>query len=128
MQLLHELREALRESEARIRRAISVPNVGILFFDLAGHMREANNAFQKMCGYTIEELRATMHWERLTAPEFREVTKERARDLAERGETPPYEKAMIRKDGTRWWGLFSPTRLSNDWINSQCVEFALDIT
>ena len=120
--------EALRESEERMRRAISVPKVGVLFFDLAGHMHEANAAFQQMCGYTIEELRSTTHWDQLTAPEFHELTSHRARDLAETGDTPPYEKEMIRKDGTRWWGLFAPTRLSGSGQKSECVEFVIDIT
>lgn len=83
---------ALRESEERIRSAISVPKVGVLFFDLAGGMHEANEAFQHMCGYTIGELGTITHWEHLTAPEFQESTSHRSRDLAERGETPPYER------------------------------------
>jgi len=120
--------EALRESEARMRRAMSVPKVGVLFFDLAGHMLEANAAFQQMCGYTSEELRSAGHWDQLTAPEFHELTLQRTRDLTERGETPPYEKQMIRKDGSRWWGLFSPTRLSGSGPESQCVEFVIDVT
>jgi len=120
--------QALLETEARMRRAISVPKVGVLFFDLAGHMKEANEAFQQMCGYTIEELRSTTHWVQLTAPEFHELTSHRARDLAENGQTPPYEKEMIRKDGMRWWGLFAPTRLSGSGPQSECVEFVIDIT
>jgi len=119
---------ALRESEARFRRAISVPKVGVLFFDLAGHIHEANRAFQHMCGYNNEELRSRTHWRQLTATEFHTVTAERAQDLAERGETPPYEKQMVRKDGTRWWGLFAPTRLSGSNLESECVEFVFDIT
>jgi PAS domain S-box-containing protein len=119
---------ALRASEARFRRAISVPAVGVLFFDLAGHMHEANEAFQHMCGYTLDELQSMRHWDHLTAPEFYEATSHRARDLAERGETPPYEKEMIRKDGTRRWGLFAPTRLSGHGSESECVEFVIDIT
>jgi PAS domain S-box-containing protein len=119
---------ALRMSEARFRRAISVPAVGVLFSTSPVHMHEANEAFQHMCGYTIEELRSTTHWAHLTAPEFHELTSHRARDLAERGETPPYEKQMIRKDSTRWWGLFAPTRLGGSGPESECVEFVIDIT
>ena len=70
---------ALHESEARLRRAISVPKVGVLFFDLVGHMHEANEAFQQMCGYSSEELRSTTHWDQVTTPEFHDLTSQRAR-------------------------------------------------
>ncbi|HEU4403829.1 MAG TPA: PAS domain S-box protein [Polyangiaceae bacterium] len=119
---------ALRASEERMRRAIAVPGVGVLFFRLDGTMSEANEAFQRMSGYTLDELRTTAHWSELTAPAYHDVTRRRAADLAERGETAPYEKEMVRKDGTRWWGLFAPTRLSGSGPASECVEFAIDIT
>lgn len=119
---------AVRAGENLLRRAISVPRVGVLFFRLDGTIADANEAFQRMCGYSLHELRTTAHWDVLTAPEFLPVTAERARDLAERGETVPYEKRMVRKDGSAWWGLFAPTRLSGDGHASECVEFVFDVT
>lgn len=120
--------EAVRESEARLQKAISIETVGVLFFSLDGRMLDANAAFERMSGYSREELRATVHWEKLTAPEFIEVTMRAERDLAEKGETPPYEKVMFRKDGSRWWGLFAPTRLGGSGRESECLEFIIDIT
>jgi signal transduction histidine kinase len=35
---------------------------------------------------------------------------------------------MVRRDGSRWWGLFAPTRLSDQGQQSECVEFIIDIT
>ncbi|HEX8550194.1 MAG TPA: PAS domain S-box protein [Abditibacteriaceae bacterium] len=124
----HRADAALRESEERMRRALSIETVGVLFFGLDGRIHDANAAFQRMCGYTVEELRTTAHWKKLTAPEFIEPTMRSAQNLAERGETPPYEKMMIRPDGTRWWGLFAPTQLSGSGLNSECLEFIIDIT
>jgi signal transduction histidine kinase len=68
------------------------------------------------------------HWEALTSPEFVEVTARQAAELAARGETAPYEKQMIRKDGSRWWGLFAPTRLAGTGTQTECVEFVVDTT
>ncbi len=124
----HRADAALRESEGRMRRALSIDTVGVLFFGLDGRMHDANEAFGRMCGYTVEELRTTTHWEKLTATEFIEPTMRIAQNLAERGESPSYEKQMIRPDGTRWWGLFAPTRLSGSGRESECVEFIIDIT
>ena len=120
--------EALRESEERLRKAISVENVGVLFFKLDGHMLDANGSLERMSGYTADELRRITDWAQLTPPEFMDVTRRAAAELAERGVTAPYEKQWIRKDGSRFWGLFSPTRLSGSGSESECVEFTIDIT
>ncbi|SDE28936.1 PAS domain S-box protein [Paraburkholderia lycopersici] len=123
-----QIEDALRESEARLQAAISIETVGVLFFDLDGSMVDANGAFEHMSGYSREDLRATGHWDRLVPLEFLGVTTRAVNDLATAGRTPPYERQLIRKDGTRWWGLFAPTRLSGAGMTSKCAEFALDIT
>ncbi|HSL42413.1 MAG TPA: PAS domain S-box protein [Anaerolineales bacterium] len=119
---------ALRESEARIQKALSTETVGVLFFRLDGRITEANESFLEMSGYSLEELLSLKDWALLTPPEFMAVNSRAARDLAEAGETAPYEKQMTRKDGSRWWGLFAPTRLSGHGLESECVEFIIDIT
>ncbi len=120
-----ELRD---QSPDRFRKALSIETVGVLFFRLDGHMTDANDAFERMSGYSREELRSMEHWEVLTAREFMGVAMRSAENLATAGKTPPYEKQMIRKDGSRWWGLFAPTRLSGAGWNSECMEFIIDIT
>ncbi len=120
--------EALRISEARLRTAISVESVGVLFFRLDGAMTDANAAFVTMIGYSPDELFAIDDWAILTPPEFQDVTRRAATDLAVRGEAAPYEKQMIRKDGSRFWGLFAPARLAGTGRASECVEFIIDIT
>ncbi|WP_128545316.1 PAS domain-containing sensor histidine kinase [Larkinella soli] len=120
--------EALRQSEALLQKAFSTETVGVLFFRLNGGITGANDTFLRMCGYSREELLREIHWERLTAPECMDITLRSARQIEETGETPPYEKQMIRRDGSRWWGLFAPTRISGTGKESECVEFILDIT
>ncbi len=120
--------EALRTSEPRMQKAFSAETVGVLFFSLDGGIQDANEAFAGMSGYTRDELQHAVHWETLTMPECRDATARAAAALAEKGETAPYEKQLFRKDGSRWWGLFAPTRLSGSGLQSQCVEFIIDIT
>ncbi|HYD43399.1 MAG TPA: ATP-binding protein [Anaeromyxobacter sp.] len=117
----------LRASEARLQKALSAPTVGILFFRLDGTLQSANAAFERMSGYGSSELTRLPHWRTLTAPEFWDVTERTAVELAAKGEAPPYEKQLIRKDGSRWWGLFAPTRLSGSGLSSECMEFIIDI-
>jgi PAS domain S-box-containing protein len=119
---------ALRRSELRLRKAISIDTVGVLFFSLDGRVLDANGAFERWVGYSADELRNSVPWQQLTPPEFMAVTQRAAEELATRGETKPYEKQMMRKDGTRFWGLFAPTRLSGSGTEAECVEFIIDIS
>lgn len=120
-------REALRASEQRLQKALSIETVGVLFFRLDGRVLHANRALERMSGYSVDQLR-TLDWLVLTAPEFTEATSRTAERLATAGETPAYEKQWIRPDGSRWWGLFAPTRLSGMGHESECVEFVIDIS
>jgi PAS domain S-box-containing protein len=91
-------------------------------------MVDASSTFERMVGYTVEELRNTVHWEQLTPSEYRAATARAAEELATRGKTAPYEKEFLRKDGSRFWGLFAPTVLAGRGTESECVEFIIDIT
>ncbi|MFN7140075.1 MAG: PAS domain S-box protein, partial [Limisphaerales bacterium] len=124
----HATTAALMESEALLQKALSGKTVGVLFFNLSGRMLNANETFSRMCGYTRHEILHSVHWKMLTAPEFLEVSFQTAESLATTGEAVPYEKQMIRKDGSRWWGLFAPMRLNDRGWESDCMEFIIDIT
>jgi PAS domain S-box-containing protein len=123
----HRAEAARRESEALLQKAFSIDTVGQLYFTLDGGMTKANQAFVRMSGYNQEELRTT-NWEMLTAPEFWDETAHHAGELAERGETAPYEKQFVRPDGSRWWGLCAPTRLRGQGPTAECMEFIVDIS
>jgi len=116
------------DPQALLQAVFTIETVGVLFFNLSGEIIDANPAFERMCGYTRDELCTTGHWKQLTDPQFFDITFKVAERLANEGRTPPYEKLMVRKDGTHWWGLFAPTRLSGSNLESRCAEFILDIT
>lgn len=117
--------EALRESQQRLQTAFSIQTVGVIFFDLEGGIHDANEAFQRMSGYELAAFKSgNVRWNQLTPPEFMEVTFKSQEELLTQGQNTPYEKQYIRPDGSRWWGLLSGKRLSEQ----ECVEFVLDIT
>ena len=132
-QLRHEVDQrrqaesALLETQAQLRAALSVETVGVLFLKLSGTLVDANPAFERMSGYRRDELLALPDWHSLTPPEFLEITAKAARELEETGRTAPFEKQMLRKDGSRFWGLCAPARVVDSGIESLCVEFILDI-
>ena len=119
---------AVAAARERRRRALSIDTVGRLVFNLRGSILESNAAFERMSGYSADELRALKNWGVLTPPEYAGITARAAEELASSGRTDAYEKEMIRKDGSRWWGLFSPTRVAGEGLDSECVEFIIDIT
>jgi PAS domain S-box-containing protein len=116
---------ALRRSEERLRRAIEIETVGIIFFTTSGAITEANNAFLRMSGYTRADLEAGgLRWDTMTPSEWMPHSLRALEEFKSTGRTSPYEKEYIRKDGSRWWALFSATRLDED----EGVEFIIDIT
>ena len=117
--------EAIRESEDRLRAALQIDTVGVIFFDTDGAITEANDAFLRMSGYSREDVAAgSVRWDELTPLEWMAASERAVEELKATGSTTPYEKEYFRKDGSRWWALFAAKRLSG----SGGVEFVLDIT
>jgi PAS domain S-box-containing protein len=117
--------EALRDSEQRLQQALSIPTVGVIFFDLRGVIHHANEAFCRLSGYTKDDFHVgKVRWDEVTPPEFMQATLTSREELRTSGENTPYQKQCIRPDGSRWWGLFAGKRLSKN----ECVEFVVDIT
>jgi PAS domain S-box-containing protein len=119
---------ALREHKALIDATLSISTVGVIYFDLDGTIRDVNEAYQRMTGYSEEELLLPGNWKTITAPEFWDLTLRSNHELGEAGVTRPYTKQMIRKDGSLWWGLYAPARISGEGEHARCVCFILDVT
>jgi PAS domain S-box-containing protein len=117
--------EAVRRSEERLQKALSIDTVGVLFFDLNGGIHDSNAAFERMSGHARTELaRGQAYLDALTAPEFLPATHRAIEQLRTAGQSTPFEKQYLRPDGSRWWGLSAGKRLSE----TECVKFVLDIT
>lgn len=118
--------EALRESHARLKKVLEVETVGVMFWDLTtGRLTDANDAFFHLMGYSRHEMdTGELTWQKLTPPEYLEVSRAELRKFAATGRVGPYEKEYFRKDGTRRWLLFAGSSLGGD----SCVEFCVDIS
>jgi PAS domain S-box-containing protein len=117
--------EKLRESEERLRRAIEIETVGVIFFKTDGSITNANDAFLRMSGYSREDLaEGLVRWDEMTPPEWMPHSLKAIEEFESTGRTIPYEKEYVRKDGSRWWALFAATRLDEE----EGVEFIIDIT
>ncbi|HEV2074189.1 MAG TPA: PAS domain S-box protein [Thermomicrobiales bacterium] len=119
------IEQTLRQSEERLRRAIEIETVGIIFFHPQGQVIDANEAFLRMSGYTRDDLEeGLLRLDTLTPPEWMPESRRAIDEFLSHGRIAPYEKEYLRKDGSRWWGLFAAARVGDN----EGVKFIIDIT
>ncbi len=119
------MEETLRQSLERLEKVLEVETVGVMFWDLnTGCMTGANETFLKLMGYSRSEVEAgELFWQKLTPPEYFDLSRAEVEKFLKTGRVGPYEKEYFCKDGTRRWLLFAGSSLGGN----QCVEFCVDI-
>src|SRR5712671_2300024 len=94
--------EALREREARIRRLVESNVIGVFFWDLAGGITDANDAFLQSVGYSRQDLLSgNSGWASMTPPEYRAADARSIEAIRQSGACQPFEKEFVHKDGHR---------------------------
>ena len=117
----------LAEREARIRRLVDANIIGIIVWNAAGDVFEANDAFLRMVGYEREDLvSGRLRWRELTPPEWRESSERALAQVRQDGRVPPAEKEYIRKDGSRVPVMVG--RAAFDPSGKEGVAFVVDLT
>ncbi len=98
---LRAAQEALKTSEARLRRLFDSPLIGIVSGqgDVA---LDANDGYLRMLGYTREDLeKGALNTESISPQEFRSVDARAERQLATQGFSAPVSREFQAKDGSR---------------------------
>jgi two-component system CheB/CheR fusion protein len=107
----------------RLRRMINVEAVGVLIFDESGTLIDSNETYQKMSGYSKQEVTSrTLTWRTMTPPEYVEISERQMEKFAATGRIGPYEKEYIRKDGARSWMIFAGASLGDGTIIEYCID------
>jgi formate hydrogenlyase transcriptional activator len=97
----HERDEKLRRSRALLRPVPSEPAVAGMISGEFDHVPEANDAFLQLVGYNREDLQAgRLHWPDLTPPEYSALDDLAHEECLRFGACTPYEKELIRRDGS----------------------------
>ena len=107
-QRLEELADSLQRAQAGLRESnrllghLRDANVlGVVIADEEG-IREANDAFLDIIGYTRDDLAAgRIAWEAITPPEWVHSYDEAVERMRRTGACPPYDKEYLHRDGHR---------------------------
>ena len=100
IKIKQELEES-RKNEALLASLLenSCQPFGVGYSD--GSLGLVNKAFEKLTGYTRDELKST-DWSKILTPhKFRDMENEKLKELQRTGQPVRYEKEYIKKDGTR---------------------------
>ena len=98
----HARDEELRRDQARQRLLPPENAVAGLISGEFDRIPEANDAFLQMVGYTREDVTAgRLHWPDLSPPEYFALDELAHEEALRFGACTPFEKELIRKDGSR---------------------------
>lgn len=97
-----EAEEAVRESEAKLRRIADSGIVGVFYWTLSGEITHANAEFLRMLGLREEDVRAgRVNWRSITPPEWEAVDAAMEAELLKTGATANWEKEYLTVNGER---------------------------
>ncbi|MGB2583080.1 MAG: PAS domain S-box protein [Dehalococcoidia bacterium] len=126
-----EVAEQLRVSEERYRELFENANDAIWVHDLAGNFVAANNASEKLLGYTLQELLQmnTVNVKAFLSDEGLDLAREIRRKLLEKQPVvQPYEQYIVRKDGTEATLMITTNLVTEDGKPVAFQHIGRDIT
>jgi PAS domain S-box-containing protein len=98
----HERDEKLRRSRARVRPIPLQSTIAGVVSGEFDRVPEVNDAFLELVGYNRDDLLAgRLNWPDLTPPEYAPLDELAHEEGLRFGACTPFEKELIRKDGTR---------------------------
>lgn len=113
-QQVDERTAELKKSEAQFRSVFQRNALGIDIIDAEGHIVDCNPAFERMFGYSLQELQ-NIHFNELTHPEDRDKGGNLYKEMmAGKRDFFQIEKRYYRKDGTLMWGRVTVSRPVTD--------------
>lgn len=115
---------ALLERASRSFRDASAEVIGLLVWDAAGGVLDANDAFLRMVGYAREDVEAgRLNWMAITPPEYAAADRRALSEVLENGICPPFEKEFLARDGRRVPVLIAPALVEGAHDRGVCFTF-----
>ena len=117
--------EALRVGEERFRQSLNIDGIGVIFSDVNKTLFDCNDWFLEATGYSREEVQSrTITTDKLTPPEWSELTAQQIEVMKKSGRAGPYEKEYFRKDGSRLWLMLSGCMLPDETLVMHCIDIS----
>ena len=117
----------LENREAKIRRLVDANILAIVIWNVDGAIVASNEAFLRMVQFDREDVTSgRVRWKDMTPAEWRESDERALAMVKETGAVQPYEKELLRKDGSRVPVLVAGALFEEG--GSEGVAFALDLT
>ena len=108
-----KIKKLRKETLNRYTKVLQNNSVGILFWNVTtGRNGGRERQILELTGYSrqdIEEKQLT--WQELTPDEYMDTVQVEIRKCQLKGQVGPYEKELVRKDGTRQWFAIAATPL-----------------
>ncbi|GAA5509641.1 PAS domain S-box protein [Novipirellula caenicola] len=118
---------AMRQQQKRFQRFLQSDIVGIAIVRLSGEVVQANDEMLRIVGYTRGELdNQLVNWRAMTPDEYYARDEQAMTELLASGAVKPYEKELIRLDGSRVPIVIGATHLDDEDDLTLC--FVLDAT
>jgi PAS domain S-box-containing protein len=118
---------ALQQSEARFRRIFESNMIGMNFATFDGEVILANEAYLNLVGYSSEDVtHRRLNWRSLTPIEYSVREAQAAAEIRHHGTCTPYEKELIRKDGSRIPVIVGAATIDDTSHGYMC--FVLDVS
>ena len=101
--------------------------LGVIYFTMDGKVTDANDRFLEMTGYSRAQLEAGLiELDKVRTAEYKEADRRACEELMAAGVSEPYEKTLLRSDGTEISVITGAAML--DETRSEGVAFVYDIT
>ena len=116
-----------KKIEARFRLLVDSNAQGVFFWNTKGEIREANDAFLNLVGYSRQALKdGVINWVALTPSEYVHLDRKALEEMKAEGHCTPFEKEFTRKDGSRVPILLGAATFGDNPEEGVC--FTLDLT
>jgi PAS domain S-box-containing protein len=118
---------ALRQTDRRYRRLSEGSMIGFMEVD-EEWILDANDVLLRTIGRSRQELeRGELRWQEITPAEYRPLDEEMIWKLLTKGECEPFEKELLRPDGSRVLVLLGCSLLSLE-PKPRAICFTIDLT
>ena len=107
--------DRIRHADERLKKAMDIETVGVIFVDDAGNVLHASGTFLQKIGCTRQQFEKNgLRTTDFTAPEWVPRTMDALLELKAKGVATPYKMELTRANGSRFWALVAGARLGEN--------------